>query len=115
MKNQGIQIELFCEFHKVDIQFVHSIIEFGMIEVIKTNNQIYIPSESIENLERCIRLANDLGINIEGLDVINYMRAQIVDLKNEVAELKRSKKDLLESTKIDSREDDDTIEIIIFD
>jgi len=114
MKNQGIQIELFCEFHKVDIQFVYSIIEFGTIEVIRTNDQIYIPSESIENLERCIRLANDLGINLEGLDVINHMRSQIVDLRNEIAELKRSKNNLLESLKKDSGKDE-AIEIIIID
>ena len=114
MKNQGIQIELFCEFHKVDIQFVHSIIEFGTIEVIRTNDQIYIPSESIENLERYIRLANDLGINLEGLDVIEHMRSQIVDLRNEIAELKRSKNNLLESLKNDTGKDE-TIEIIIID
>jgi chaperone modulatory protein CbpM len=112
MRNKGIRIELFCEFHNIDIQFVHTIIDFGYIEVIKSDDQVYIPLTSIENLERYVRLANDLGVNLEGLDVINHMRVQIIALRNELEELKRSKKDLLNKLQIDSGEDD-TIEIVI--
>lgn len=106
MKNKGIQIEVFCEFHNIDVQFIYAIIDSGFVDIVKEKDQILIPNTSIDKLERCVRLSNDLGVNIEGLEVINNMRLKIIELRKEVQRLK-SLGNL--STQTSLRESDDDI------
>lgn len=94
MKKDGIQIELFCEFHNVDIQTVYSFVKKGFVEVVKKEEYTFIPESDVENLERCIRLTNDLGVNMAGLEVIHNMRSRMIELRRELTYLKRLEKDI---------------------
>ena len=84
---KGISIETFCEFHQVGHQQIHAFIEFGLVEIIRVEQVIIIPEEQVEHLERCLRLANDLGVNMEGLEVINNMRGKMLRMQQELDRL----------------------------
>lgn len=106
MKKEGIQIEVFCKFHNVDIQLVYSFIDNGFVEIVKESEATFIPESDVENLERCVRLTNDLGVNLAGLEVIHNMRSRMIELRRELNYLKRLERDVLLSEKVDIDRDD---------
>ena len=90
MKTQEyIPIDFFCKQHGVEIAFISSLQDFGLIEVRRIEEAECIPLSQIAEAERLVRLYGDLEINIEGIDVaihllqrINNMQAEIQLLKN---------------------------------
>lgn len=87
IKISGITIDKFCEFHQVEHQQIHAFIEFGLVEINRVEEVIIIPEEQVEHLERCLRLANELGVNLEGLEVINNMRSKMLRMQSELNRL----------------------------
>lgn len=87
IKISGITLETFCEFHQVKHQQIHAFIDFGLVEIKKVEEVIIIPEEQVEHLERCLRLANELGVNLEGLEVISNMRAKMLRMQRELDRL----------------------------
>lgn len=87
IKISGVTLETFCEFHRVKHQQIHSFIDFGLIEIKRVEEVIIIPEEQVEHLERCLRLANELGVNLEGLEVINNMRVKMLRMQQELNRL----------------------------
>lgn len=53
----------------------------------KGNARLYADND-IEQLKRIQRLMDDLGVNLAAVEVILNMREQIIDLQNEVNELR---------------------------
>jgi len=86
-QNRGISIETFCEFHQVKHEQIHAFIEFGIVEIKRVEEVVIIPEEQVEHLERCLRLTNDLGVNMEGLEVITNMRGKMLRMQQELDRL----------------------------
>lgn len=105
MKKEGIQIEIFCDFHNIDIQLINSFIDKGFIKVVKEKEITLIPLTDIENVERYVRLSNDLGVNLAGLEVISHMRSRMLELRKELAYLKGLERQILGSDGFDNEED----------
>ncbi|MFV0391646.1 MAG: chaperone modulator CbpM [Paludibacteraceae bacterium] len=81
-----------CAYHDVEIDFIRSLRETGLIEIVYTEEAEYIPEDKLPELERMIHLYNNLDINIEGVETIthllhrvNRMRHEIVSLRNRLA------------------------------
>ena len=87
MEIKGITIQSFCDFHHVEQQQILAIVEFGLIEVERQEEHIIIPEKQVEHLERFLRLVNELGVNLEGVEVIDNMRAWILRLQSELNKL----------------------------
>jgi hypothetical protein len=83
-----IAIDKFCEKQQIDSTFVRTLGEFGLIEVIATQEILYISSSQLPHLEKIIRLHYDLDINIEGIETILHMLQRIDNLQEEVNILK---------------------------
>lgn len=86
-----IALAQFCEHHSVNEEFILSLNDHELIEVVTINGNSYIHIDSLEKTEKIIRLHIDLSINIEGIDVIIQLLEKIEHLENE---LKLSKKKL---------------------
>lgn len=78
----------FCEIHNIEISFIRSLHETGLIEIKTIDESGFIPVNQLPQLEKMVRLYNELDINIEGLDAINHLLNRIVDLNMEVNMLK---------------------------
>ncbi len=79
-----ILIDLFCQHHGIEVNFILALAEYGMIEIIVVEEKEYFPAEKLATIEKIIRLHQDLEINLEGIDVIMNLLNQIDDLKSQV-------------------------------
>lgn len=90
-----ISIIQFCKHYNIEHAFIHSLNEHELIELISINGNTYIHTESIEKVEKIIRLHLDLLINIEGIDVILQLLKKNEMLQNEL-DIARRKIDSLD-------------------
>ena len=90
-----IVLDEFCASHQVEISFIRSLEEHGLIETIIVNETLYIPGNELSKLEQILRLNQELNINPEGIDAINLLLKRIENMQNEITEL-RNKLDFYE-------------------
>jgi chaperone modulatory protein CbpM len=83
-----IILEEFCASHRVEISFIHSLEENGLIETVAVNQALYIASNDLPKLEQITRLHQDLNINPEGIDAVNHLLNHIEEMKQEIAHLR---------------------------
>lgn len=82
-----VLITQFCLHHQVEPSLISSFYDFGLIQIVELDNENYIYSDELVKVEKIIRLYEDLGINLEGIDVINTLLDQIEVLKQELLTL----------------------------
>jgi len=83
-----ILLHEFILHHKIELSFIHSLNEFGLIEIIIVEKNQYIPIQQMKALEEMIRLHYELDINIEGIDAITHLLQRVNNLHEELTELK---------------------------
>jgi hypothetical protein len=83
-----IVLDKFCASHQVEISFVRSLEDHGLIEIIIVNETLCVPGNELPKLEQIVRLHHELNINPEGIDAINNLLQQVESLQNEITELR---------------------------
>ncbi|NOR28207.1 MAG: MerR family transcriptional regulator [Lutibacter sp.] len=73
-----------CTHYNVEISFFNSLNEFGLVEIISVEEVQYIHLNKITNLEKMIRIHQELNVNIEGIDVVLNLLEKIEELQNEL-------------------------------
>ena len=79
-----ILITEFCEYHNIQHSFIHSLNEFGLLEIQIIEENEYIASEQVRELERMMRLHYDLDINLQGIDAIRNLLERVSELQDEL-------------------------------
>ncbi len=87
-KQNLIQIETICYHYKVEISFIKDLENIGLITVETYENTKFIHEDKISDLEKMIRLHNELNVNIEGIDVVFNLLQKEIQLKEELNALK---------------------------
>ena len=89
MENEHlITIEEFCIHYRVESTFIHSLAEFGLIEITTIEKTHYVLKDQIKDIEKMIRLHYDLNINIEGIEAISHLLQRIHGLHSELTSVK---------------------------
>lgn len=83
-----IVLDEFCTSHEVEVSFVRSLEEHGLIETIIINKTLCIQGNELPKLEQIVRLHQELNINPEGIDAIHILLKRIEDMQNEIIELR---------------------------
>jgi len=83
-----IVLDEFCANHHIEISFVQSLEEHGLIEITIINQALCIPSNELLKLEQIVRLYHELNINPEGIDAINNLLQRIEEMQNEITLLR---------------------------
>ena len=83
-----ISIEMFSRHHGVEISFIYSLQEFGLIEINMVKEVQCIEANQLPEIERMIRLHNELQINTEGIDAVFRLLLQMKSMQAEIAILK---------------------------
>lgn len=83
-----IVLQEFCVYHGIEVAFVHTLNEYGLVEVILIEETHFIPTGQVKNIEKMIRLHAELGINPEGIDVVIQLLDRVDALQQEVRVLK---------------------------
>jgi hypothetical protein len=87
-KDNLIPANEFCINHHIDISFINSLNEFGLIEINTVEEAVYIDAEQLHKLESFSRLYHELEINMEGIDAISHLLQKIIRMQNEIIFLK---------------------------
>lgn len=87
-KQQFIAAEACCEYYNIDVTFINSLQEYGLIEMNTIEEKKVIDDEALHELEKFIHMHYDLDINIAGIDAIKHLLARIKNLQDEILSLK---------------------------
>ena len=85
---QWIPANEFCASHNIEISFIRSLQETGLVEITIIEDAGFIPASQLQQLEKIIRLHFDLDINLEGIETVTHLLEHIKSLQDEVISLK---------------------------
>ncbi len=83
-----IPVNEFCISHDIEISFITSLQQYGMIEITTINKVGFIDMEQLRQLEKFINLYYELDINLEGIETIDYLLQKISSMQSEIVELR---------------------------
>ncbi len=92
MNDKMLKFDEICTIYDIEPSFVREIHDFGLIDFIEEDETLWLPSEMLDDFERILRLNSELGVNLEGIDIIMHLLERIENLENEITELKRQLK-----------------------
>ena len=78
----------FCVYHNIEISFLNSLQEAGLIEITTIEETEYIPESQLTELEKIVRLYYELDINLEGIETVMNLLQRINDMQDEITLLK---------------------------
>ncbi len=79
-----ISLEQLCSNHKIEISFIYSLNECGLIQVIAIDQEEYVDQQIVSEIEKMIRMHYELNINIEGIDTIFNLLKKIEQQQEEI-------------------------------
>lgn len=77
----------FCLYHNIELSFIYSLNESGLIEISSIEDKVFIPVNQLKLLEQLMRLKQDMDINVEGIETISYLLQRIRDMQRHIVEL----------------------------
>lgn len=83
-----IPADEFCANHNIEVSFIRSLQENGLIEIMTIEEKGYIQSSQLQELEKIIRLYYELDINLEGIETINHLLQRINHMQDEITALR---------------------------
>jgi hypothetical protein len=78
----------FCINHQIEILFISSLEEFGLIETIVIKETSYIDLSQLKKLESFLRMHYEMDINMEGIEAITHLLEREESMQNEISKLK---------------------------
>ncbi len=79
-----IPLNVLCSQYGVEMSFVSSLQQFGLIEIVTVNEAECIPVNQLKETEKLIRLHDELEINLQGIDVVSHMLHRMQEMQNEI-------------------------------
>jgi hypothetical protein len=79
-----IAINEFCVHHNIEISFVRSLLQTGLIEITTIEETEFIKVDQLRQLERIICLHDELDINMEGIETITHLLQRMNAMQNEI-------------------------------
>ena len=87
-KENLIAISDFCLNHNIDISFISSLQQTGLIEITNLNETGFIDTVQLPQLEKFVRFYYELDINLEGIEAITHLLQRISALQDEITSLR---------------------------
>lgn len=83
-----IPVNDLCNIYEVKTSFINSLSDYGLITITTIEEKSFIEKEKLSDIEKIIRLHDELGVNLEGIDVICNLLNRIDELQNELISYK---------------------------
>ncbi len=87
-KKPLISTQIICSHYNIEISFVDALYKMGLIKIEIIEQKQFIHQDQISDLERIIRLHNELNVNLEGIDVVFNLLEKERKLRNELNAVK---------------------------
>ncbi len=85
---QLIAIADFCRNHEIEVSFVISLQQNGLIEITTIQDTPYIDIDQLQQLEKIVLWYYDLEINIQGIETITHLLSKVIRMQDEITSLK---------------------------
>ncbi|SFD52619.1 chaperone modulator CbpM [Spirosoma endophyticum] len=85
--DQLISVSEFCVHHHIEITFVQTLEQQGLVDTILVEQSVYVQPEQLPRLEKFVRLHQDLAIHPEDLDVVDDLLERLERLQSQVTRL----------------------------
>jgi hypothetical protein len=83
-----IPLRTLCTHYHVEMSFFSELSEYGLIEINTIEKSPYIHPDAVGEIEKLIRMYQELNVNPEGIDVVCNLLQKIEALQDELASLK---------------------------
>jgi chaperone modulatory protein CbpM len=83
-----IPIPVLCAHYEVEMSFFTNLNEMGLLEIKTIETSQYIDSDAVYEIEKMVRMHQELDVNIAGIDVVFNLLQKIDGLQNELTALK---------------------------
>ncbi len=87
-KENLIAVNEFCASHNIEISFISSLQEAGLIKCTTVEESLFIDAEQLQHLEKIVYFHYELDINLEGIETINHLLRRIETLQDEIVMLR---------------------------
>lgn len=77
----------FCMHHQIEMSFIYSLKNSGLLVTVIIEEQLYIPVNELKSLESMLLFYNTLDINLEGIETVTYLLQKINNLQQQILEL----------------------------
>jgi hypothetical protein len=78
----------FCSYHRIEISFIETLNDYGLIEIRRVSEEIYLVPDQLARLEKILSLHFQMDINLEGIQAIENLLTRMEDLQHEIVNLK---------------------------
>jgi len=85
--NNLISTQILCSHYDIEISFVDALNKMGLIQIEIIEQNQFIHQDQISDLEKIIRLHNELNVNLEGIDIVFNLLEKEQELRNELVTL----------------------------
>ncbi len=86
---QFIPLEQLCVHYEIEMSFFQGLMEHDLLQITTIEQTHYLHVDSLHELERILRLHQDLYINLEGIDSVLHLLNKIDVLQRELVEIKK--------------------------
>lgn len=87
-----ITVEEFCVHNHIETSFISSLQQAGLIEITMIDNCAFIEANQLAQLERFVHLYDEVDVNFEAIQTIDYLMQQIVDLQDKIKAFQNNRK-----------------------
>ena len=77
-----------CEHYSVELSFIHSLQQYGFIQIVSVESTEFIDMDELQTLEKFIRMHYELDINMQGIEAINFLLERVQNMQQEIMYLK---------------------------
>ena len=77
----------FCLHHNIELSFIYSLKESGLIEISTVEEKTFVPVNQLSHLEKLVRLYYEMDINLEGIETITYLLKRMNEMQQQIGQL----------------------------
>lgn len=88
MKIEQIILSEYIKHYNIETSFIDVLDEMGILKFTRENDEIFLDTDCLRDLERCRQFRYELHINPEGIDVIFNLLKKQTKLQDEIQSLK---------------------------
>ena len=82
-----IAIDEICANHNIDVSFISSLQQIGLIDITTIENSRFIATDQLLELEKYVRFYYEMDINLEGIETVTHLLQKINNLQHEIGTL----------------------------
>ncbi len=79
-----ISVIKLCDHYKVEVSFINQLNEVGLVEIVTIKQKPFLREEAISDVEKMVRINQDLNINIEGIDAVFNLLKKMNNLEHKM-------------------------------